>query len=154
KYPFLLALGLGLTIGSTHVSAQHMSMQKFDVPISLAASSTAGSWYPDRYVPALFENHTFSGENVLRLQINSSGTAVNRPSSHSSQFYNTQGRKYDLGVGVTILKGDLYIPGDWADKHRRSDLWATTFSAASPASPLSYPIIGFANTEGNNPGIR
>lgn len=105
-------------------------------------------------MPDSFTNELFSGQNVLKLQIGPIGAKANRPGGYSSDFYNTQGRKFDLGQGVTVLRGDLYIPTDWSNSHRRSDLWGTTYKSSAPSTPVSYPIIGFANTESNNPCIR
>ncbi len=113
----------------------------------LANTNVDGAWYPDRYRPAGFT----SNGSQLKISINAADGAQLRPSSFSAAFYNTQGRKINqCGQCVTIAKADLYIPGDWATKKRRSDMWATAFDGVNP-SPSFYPIIGFRNVTGNNP---
>ncbi|KAK6030164.1 hypothetical protein OSTOST_03711 [Ostertagia ostertagi] len=37
---------------------------------------------------------------------------------------------------------------------RRADIWAKAYGPASATAPTLYPIIGFANTAGNNPVLR
>jgi hypothetical protein len=146
KQFLLLFVALLMATLSSTVKGQLYSNQPFDTPPTLSATQAPGVWYIDRYQPATFDKYTFGGENVLRLGISAANAAANRGGQNGT-FYNTQGRKFDLASDVTVLYGDLYIPADWATKHRRSDLWATT-------DVVDYPIIGFANTEGNNPTFR
>ncbi|MBK8195611.1 MAG: right-handed parallel beta-helix repeat-containing protein [Lewinellaceae bacterium] len=126
----------------------------FDANPVLAAVNTDGAWYPDRYRPAGFAMDNLGGENVLKISIDGiNDGALNRPSGQQGTFYNTQGRKINqCGKCVTLLRGEIYIPSDWATKHRRTDMWATTFTIADAA--LDYPIIGFANVDGVSPTLR
>jgi hypothetical protein len=108
-------------------------------------------WTVDRYAPAAFVSDNSLGSNVLKISINgTTDGAQARPSNYSSSFYNTQGRAFDqTGLNATILKGSLYLPSDWATKHRRSDMWVTGLDASNATA--SYPIIGFRNITGTTP---
>lgn len=127
--------------------------ETFDNNPVLAASNTDGAWYPDRYRPAAFTSDVLDGNNVLKISIEGIADGVpNRPPAYSNTFYNTQGRKFNqCGGCVTVLKGDLWIPADWAADHRRSDMWATAYDASNTIS--LYPIIGFRNPDAVSPGI-
>lgn len=136
------------------VSAQFLAIENFSNAISLSSTAVNGAWYPDRYAPALFETTTFNAGSVLHHQISSAQAAANRTTGRQTSFYNTQGRTYNLGTGITVLTADLYIPAAWETLHRRADVWAKAYSPASATTPAVYPIIGFANTQGNNPVLR
>jgi hypothetical protein len=151
RIPLLLTLmSLGVF---TNASAQYLNVEKFDNVVPISTSQTANSWYIDRYAPDGFGQYNFNGSNVLRIQIGQDGAQANR-GTRGGGHYNTQGRTYDLGEKATVITGDLYIPADWATKHRRSDIWGVGATKAAPTTPSLYPIIGFANTEGNNPTLR
>jgi len=149
----LIAL-LVLLIPGKSLYAQYLSVEGFGSAIQQSPTVTNGAWYPDRYAPALFESGTFNGRSVLHQQISSAQAVANRPTARKTSFYNTHGRTYNLGSGVTILTGSLYIPAAWDTMHRRADIWAKAYGPASATAPTLYPIIGFANTEGNNPVLR
>jgi hypothetical protein len=119
----------------------------------LAATNTDGAWYPDRYRPAGFTSAIFGGGNVLKISIDGINDGLaNRPNPYQAGFYNTQGRKFNqCGSCVTVLKGDVYIPADWATKHRRTDMWATGMNSTN--TNTTFPIIGFRNPDGVSPGI-
>ncbi len=127
--------------------------ESFDVSPALSATNVDGAWYPDRFLPDEFVSYDLNGNNVLKISINGiHDGAANRPSGQQGSFYNTQGRKFNqCGGCVTVLKGDLWIPADWATKHRRSDMWATAYDNTNAIS--AYPIIGFRNMDGGSPGI-
>ena len=132
--------------------AQLTDIETFSSPISLSPTQVADAWYPDRYPPAAFESYPVGTENKLRIGIDLNDGAQLRQGSYSGAFYNTQGRKFDLSTSTTSLYGSLYIPADWATKHRRSDMWATAFDNTN--SVVRYPIIGFANVDGLTPVLR
>jgi len=115
----------------------------------LSATNIDGAWYPDRYEPAGFA----ADAGRLKISISAADGAQVRPGAYSGAFYNTQGRKFNqCGNCVTVLRGDVFIPADWATKHRRTDMWATTFDISNAVE--DYPIIGFANTDGLSPTLR
>ncbi|MFZ4523554.1 MAG: beta strand repeat-containing protein, partial [Bacteroidales bacterium] len=127
--------------------------ETFNTTPTLSISQTSGAWYVDRYAPAAFVSDNSLGVNALKISIDgTAGGAANRPNGQGGQFYNTQGRKFDQnGLNANVLKGSLYLPADWATKHRRSDMWATTFNASNNVA--SYPIIGFRNIDGATPSF-
>jgi hypothetical protein len=128
--------------------------EPFNTNPVLSPTDVDGAWYPDRYRPAGFVSDVVSGQNALKISIDGiADGAMNRPSGQQGSFYNTQGRKLNqCGKCVTLARGAIYIPADWATKRRRTDLWATTFTIANAA--LDYPIIGFANVDGVSPTLR
>jgi hypothetical protein len=113
----------------------------FDVPVVLGPSQAPGVWYPDRYPPAGFSSPVvFQGDNRLLQQINAAD-------AQSNDFYNTQGRKYDLGAGTYFLSIDLYVDPSWASTGRRmAGLWGTGFNATNQVS--FYPIVEFTSDSG------
>ncbi len=126
--------------------------ESFDANPVLSPTNVDGAWYPDRFRPAAFVMDVLGGNNVLKISIDGLGDgALSRPSGYQGTFYNTQGRKFNQCECATILKGDLWIPSDWATDHRRSDMWATAYNATNTIS--AYPIIGFRNPDGASPGI-
>lgn len=148
----ITALVLGLSLFSVPgvLAANSYLNETFDTNPTIGAAASDGVWYVDRYAPAAFESFDFNGENVLRVAIDGVNDGAANRGGQSSTFYNTQGRKINQqGLGVTIVKGDLYIPADWETKHRRSDLWATAYNSSDAIS--FYPIIGFRNPDGNTP---
>ncbi|MBL7805895.1 MAG: right-handed parallel beta-helix repeat-containing protein, partial [Saprospiraceae bacterium] len=150
---FGLIAGL-VTLSTEEVKAQcNLLNETFDVNPVLSPTNVDGAWYPDRYPPAGFSSGTIGGSNALKISISAADGAQNRPPAYSGQFYNTQGRKLNqCGKCVTSVKGDIWIPADWATKHRRTDMWATAFDISDAIS--DYPIIGFANVDGASPTLR
>lgn len=139
---------------TTSASAQcRLLNEHFNSSPALSSTNVDGAWYPDRYPPAAFTSAVLGSENVLKIHIDGVNDGLaNRPAAYQSTFYNTQGRKFNqCGKCVTVLKGDLYIPADWASNKRRSDMWATAYNASNNVS--YYPIIGFRNPDGVSPGI-
>jgi hypothetical protein len=126
----------------------------FDAPPVLTAVQAAASWYPDRFPPAVFEKDTLKGEAVLRTGIRLTDAYWNRPTANRSTFYNTQGRKFDLGKGNgfnSSLTADLYVGADWETKHRMATVWSTAADSAGATS--FYNIFGFRNSTGTAPGF-
>ncbi len=127
------------------------STVSFDDEPILSDTQAPGVWYRDRYSPCGFERAWFDDDYRLKHSICADDGASYRPSAYSSDFYNTQGRKYDT-PGVTRMSVDLYIPADWATTGRRmAGFWGTAFDAASAIS--LYPIIEFTS-DGGDPRFR
>ncbi|WP_182866714.1 PEP-CTERM sorting domain-containing protein [Stieleria mannarensis] len=142
----IASVALCLTALSTHrVNAGVLS--DFDSAVTTAATQTPGAWYTDRYAPNQFQSpETGGGRSGTLLQgISIADSAANRPSSFSSGFYNTQGRKFDLGSGTTGLSIEMYIDSTWEglNQDRLAGLWATGVDASNSIS--AYPIIEFTN---------
>ncbi|MGH7291042.1 MAG: hypothetical protein ACREJT_07535, partial [Myxococcota bacterium] len=126
-----------------------------------SASPSAAAWSPDRYPPSAFENAgTQNGRSdVLRLGVAAADGQSVRAPSYNSAFYNTQGRKIQVGgiAAPASWIGSLYIPSAWSTASlidgsgsRRSDLWATLWPATGGdtcggASCDVFPIVGFTN---------
>ena len=143
-----------ICVFSISVNAQcKLLNETFDITPVLSATNVDGAWYPDRYQPTAFVSDVLAGNNVLKISIDGTNDGLSsRPLAYQSSFYNTQGRKFNqCGGCVTVLKGDLWIPTDWATKHRRSDMWATAYNNTNTIS--AYPIMGFRNPDAISPGI-
>jgi hypothetical protein len=145
------------TIGKLAValatSVPTLALAQPDFGAVVTGPQAPGVWYTDRYAPAGFE--TVAGPiggrtDVLRIGIDDADAQGSRPAGFNTAFYNTQGRKYDLGVaGPFTLTADLYVPLSWSDAgngYRRTDMWATMMNAANAVT--GYPIIGFTNYGG------
>lgn len=141
------ALALTFIGGSSIAASSVYFTDPFNISPPTANSQAPGVWYPDRYRPANFDAVSFDGDMRLRIGISAADGAALRPGGQTSTFYNTQGRKYDLGNGVyTSLKAEMYVGADWNTNFRRSDMWATALDGANAIS--AYPIVGFANVVG------
>ena len=115
------------------------NVENFENPIATGPTQAPGVWYTDRFDPAEFE--ATGGE--LHIGIDD----ADFHSSGLPNFYNTQGRKYDVDIPVGYKwSGKLYIGTDWTTTVKRSDIWATTFDSGGNIS--GYPILGFVS---NNP---
>ena len=121
----------------------------FQSSLNLASSQTAGAWYTDRYAPAVFESAAFGAASdgwALRQGVRSEDAQANRAGGFGSDFYNYQGRKYDLGITpnpIASVAIDLYVDSTWASG-TRAGVW-TTMSNGN----LSYPIIEYV-VDGDN----
>jgi|GEM_PF-7066750 len=147
-----LAAAVLLAVGLNTADAQKLEIEDFSSPITVLSAPGDGGWYQDRYLPGEFVGGLLNGRSVLRHQIHWDDRAAARPGGQQSTFYNTQGRKYNLGQGITVITGELFIPEDWATHHRRADIWGTGYNASGTV--VTYPIIGFANTSGSNAVLR
>lgn len=148
----LKALGLfgGLILSLNFVQAQYLEIIPVDNTVPTAATQTAGAWYVDRYPPAAFEMFDFAGENVIRHAIDGiNDGSANRPGGQGGTFYNTHGRKYDLGPGALRIYADIYIPSSFETNHRRAGLWATAVDASDVIT--AFPILSFRNVDGMSP---
>jgi Dockerin type I domain len=123
--------------------------EPFDTTV-VTGSQAPGVWYTDRYAPAVFENAVFDGDNRLKQGVRSADNQANRPGSFSSSFYNYQGRKLDVGIGIpSTISIDIYVDSTWLSG-TRAGLW-TTMSNGN----LTFPIIEYCvngdNGDGNGP---
>lgn len=124
--------------------------EPFDTAVVTGPTQAPGVWYTDRYAPAVFENAFFDGDNRLKQGVRSADNQANRPGSFSSGFYNYQGRKIDVGIGVpSTISIDIYVDSTWLSG-TRAGLW-TTMSNGN----LTFPIIEYCvngdNGDGNGP---
>jgi parallel beta-helix repeat protein len=131
----------------------------FDDPLVLSPTAAPGAWFRDRYVPARFQIASFNGDNRLQLGISAADGAQLRPpvgsNSYASQFYNLQGRKYDLPPSAFSIESKLYIPAAWINDTStrvRTEIWTTGRTSTNTTSV--YPYIGFANVDGISPTLR
>lgn len=112
-------------------------------------SDVPAGWTTDRYAPNSFTNvGTWQGRSdVLGIGISSADSVLNRPASHQSGFYNTQGKAHAAAGGTgSVLSADLYIPEAWrsaANGSVRTDMWGVMTDANNAVS--DYTIIGFTN---------
>ncbi|MDZ4793754.1 MAG: T9SS type A sorting domain-containing protein [Bacteroidota bacterium] len=152
KVTSLLIMFLVLSATSSFGQCRFLN-ENFNVNPVLSPTNVNNTWYPDRYPPAGFTSAVLAGNNVLKISIDGiADGALNRPGGQQGTFYNTQGRKFNqCGGCITKSKADLYIPADWATKHRRSDMWATAFNITNNVT--IFPIIGFRNPDAVSPGI-
>ncbi|MDZ4801735.1 MAG: PEP-CTERM sorting domain-containing protein [Bryobacteraceae bacterium] len=117
--------------------------------MTLSPSEAAGTWFTDRYVPAVFESApAFQGrDGVVRVGVSHADSQEHRTSPYSAAFYNTQGRKYDAGGGDgSYIEFSLYIPQSWSDPANvfaNTSMWTTVVDDLNAIS--AYPIIGFTN---------
>lgn len=124
--------------------------EPFDTAVVTAPAQAPGVWYTDRYAPAVFENAFFDGDNRLKQGVRSADNEANRPGGYSAGFYNYQGRKIDVGIGVpSTISIDIYVDSTWLSG-TRAGLW-TTMSNGN----LTFPIIEYCvngdNGDGNGP---
>ncbi len=138
-----------LTLASGAASAGTFSMD-FTNPgdVVLSSSQAPGAWYTDRYAPGVFESGVmFDGDYRLHQGIRSDGNQANRPTSQNGDFYNYQGRKYDVNSpSGTTISIDLFVDSAWNDGVR-AGMW-TTMSNGN----LTYPIIEYVVAGDNGDG--
>lgn len=137
---------------TTFAHATVITQQSFDADPTLSDTQAPGSWYVDRYAPAGFSSQDFMGDHRLAHEITASDGADNRPSSFSSTFYNTQGRKYDT-AGANRISIDLFFDAAFETGGRLGGFWGTAFDAADAIT--AYPIIDYFGTgTGQDAGFR
>jgi hypothetical protein len=144
-----------LIVAGSWSSANAGIINTFDTPGDVILSNTQapGTWYIDRYPPAVFAAGQTGGSRtgVLRQQINASDADGLRPSGFNGPFYNTQGRKFDFAPGITQMGIELFIPSTWANLNqnvsgaegRLASFWGTAVNTGNAIS--AYPIIEFNN---------
>ncbi|MBZ0172587.1 MAG: hypothetical protein K8E66_09435, partial [Phycisphaerales bacterium] len=123
--------------------------EPFDTAV-VTGPQAPGVWYTDRYAPAVFENAVFGGDSRLKQGVRSADNQANRPGGYSSSFYNYQGRKIDVGIGIpSTVSIDIYVDSTWLSG-TRAGFW-TTMSNGN----LTFPIIEYCvngdNGDGNGP---
>lgn len=144
---FLLSLAL-FTMAAVNVNAQSFD---FSTAISTGAQAP-GVWYVDRYEPNIFATAPFDGDDRLFQYIDYPEAGQDRPVAFQSNFYNTQGYKYDLNPGMTALKIDLYMTDLFETSNKRmAGIWGTAVDSVNAVS--AYPIVEFTS-DGNNPRFR
>ncbi|MGV8983995.1 cell wall-binding repeat-containing protein [Clostridium sp.] len=110
----------------------------------------------DRYEPTSF---TFGDDldilDAYKLGIDSKGSSIARDSSYTSNFYNTQGKSYEVAntskntswqVEAKIYISDEMMAGE---KPFRAELWLGTKNPTGDAVN-AYPIIGIGNVDKDN----
>lgn len=138
----LIALALG--VGAMSAGAQ-AAYEPFNDSVVLSPTQAPGTWYTDRYAPAVFERASFDGDNRLHVGVSAADCQSCRPPGYTTPFYNTQGRKFDLPAATTTMSIQLYVPSAWASTGRRmAGFWGTGFDAGDAV--VSYPIIEFTST--------
>ncbi|MEM9082859.1 MAG: hypothetical protein AAGB34_04620 [Planctomycetota bacterium] len=99
-------------VGITATASANTNFDFNPGTVNTASSQAPSVWYTDRYAPASFDSAFFDGDHRLKHSINANDSANARPSSFSSPFYDTQGRKYDI-AGTTSMSIDLYLDPAW-----------------------------------------
>lgn len=70
--------------------------------INVGPAQAPQTYYPDRYAPFGFAISNFMGGDRIKQQIDASDCETCRPPAYQSAFYNTQGRKYDIGNALSF----------------------------------------------------
>lgn len=114
------------------------------------------AWILNRYEPAGFESVIFDGDSRLRLTVDQTGSAANRPLTYDGAFYNTQGRMRPGDItGLWTLSAQVFVASAFnttTGALARGDLWGHTGTTPSGGD---YMILGFTNaspTDVLNPG--
>jgi len=129
-----LSVLLPLAVGA---SASNYFVNPFDNPVLIGPTESTTVWGVDRYAPNAFESLTFGGDNRLHVKIDDSDF-------QGSGFYNTQGRKLDLGNGqYTSISGDVYVSSDFDTNQRRTGIWGVAVDGSNAI--VGYPILDVAN---------
>jgi hypothetical protein len=153
---FMLAGVLILSVflqGSSLHGQSCNQVENFSAAVTLAATQTPGAWYVDRYAPFGFSSPSGDlGGSTLKHSINVADGWASRPPAYQSQFYNTQGRKFDLPAMTRTMQIDLYIPTAWGTSNKReAGLWGTAIDGSNAVS--GYPILEFTS-DASNPRFR
>lgn len=138
--PAFLALALG--------AAPLVASAQFTDPFT----TIDPAWTANRYAPAAFSSVLFEGGQRLRLTIDASGAAANRPPEFADEFYDTQGMQRPGAVsGAWTLSAQVFIPATFNTTTGplvAGDLWGHT--GTTPASG-DYLIFGFSNASRTDP---
>jgi hypothetical protein len=139
----------GATLSPAAAQKRILIKNDFSQAVTTGVSQAAGVWYTDRYAPNGFSSPVaFGGGDRLLQSINSSDGANMRPGAFSGSFYNTQGRKYDLGTATDYAEIKLFVPADWATSNKRmAGFWGTGYNILNNLSN-AYPIVEFSSDGG------
>jgi hypothetical protein len=139
-YLGVLALAATLTAGSAFAA----TVENFDGSITLSPTQAPGAWYTDRFAPASFTSGVAYGGHAGTLAVGVAGGDFQGVGS----FYNTEGRKLDLGPTATTMSIELYIDQSFTtgDDRRIAGFWGSTFGSADDPA---YPIIELDRIGGN-----
>ena len=105
------------------------------------------AWETNRYEPAGFSSVMFDNDSRLRLSIDQTGSAANRPVAFSSGFYDIQGRHRPGGVsGAWTLSAEVYVAAAFNTTTGTlvgAELWGHTGTTPGGGD---YMILGFTNS--------
>jgi hypothetical protein len=142
KSPRLLLLALALTAPAGSAFAQ------FTDPFDTISSA----WTANRYAPAGFASVVFDGGHRLRLTLDATGAAANRPPAFSSSFYDIQGMQRPGNLtGPWSLSAQVFVSSAFNTTTgllAASELWGHTGTTPSGGD---YLIFGFTNASPTNP---
>jgi len=152
-----MGASLVIAAGFAATSASAAVIDTFDNALTLGPIQAPGVWYTDRYAPNGFTGGvSFAGRTTLEHKISAADNSVNRPSSFSSPFYNTQGRKFDLPANTNSMSIELYVPASYASSgQRNAGFWGTAVNNANAIS--AFPIVEFTSgvdVDGSGPRFR
>lgn len=134
----LLLAGVGTAIACGATAAQ-ASTETFDNPVTLSATPAPGAWYVDRYAP----NGFATSGGVLHETI----SASDFQDPGTRQFYNTQGRAFDLGP-TQSMSIQLYVDPTFDGSNQRdAGFWGVADDSTSAVS--AYPIIELSDLGGS-----
>jgi hypothetical protein len=147
---FVGALAFAGMVASTAAQAT-TPVQTFDTDVTRSDTQQAGAWYTDRSAPDSFVGGQNYGGRDGTLAVGVDGADFQGPTSFPDvrNFYDTQGRKFDLAAGVSTANIDLFIDEAFAagsENRRIAGFWGSTFGG--PTDP-AYPIIELDRIEGN-----
>jgi hypothetical protein len=129
------------------------TVNNFDNPgdVTLSPTQAAGKWYTDRYAPATFASGATGGGRmgVLHHGLSVSDNAAGRPGSFGSGFYDTQGRKYDIGLvgAVQRLAIELFVDAG-STAQVEAGMWGVGKNSGGSIS--SYPILAYIQNTTND----
>ena len=113
----------------------------FSTPVVTSPTEAPGVWYTDRFPPCGFVSPATAPDgtkNTLEESICASNFQTPAPS-----FFNTQGRKTDLGANTYSISINLYVPAAWATTPERlAGFWGTAVNSTGVIGN-DYPIIDF-----------
>lgn len=137
-----LSLAFAITAVAWAAPARAGQYLDFSTPVQITNSQTpaAGKWYIDRYAPNGFSSLATAPDSTPNTLIQS----ISGADHQNTNFYNTQGRSYDLDPQTIGAQIDVYIDPTWktgtdAAPVRLAGFWGVGRDSASAVS--SYPII-------------
>lgn len=122
-------------------------VEGFRSAVTLGATLAPGTWYSDHCAPSGFNEQTSFGANDrLPPRIDAVVLDCCR-GAQNGDFYNTRGRKCDLGVGATEMETEFEVPAAWTTTGRRmAGFWRSAervgFRDARPFDDVLLTIVG------------